>query len=360
MDMVTQGQMLAKRPHVVIATPGRMADHIESCDTFSLARIKFLVLDEADRLLNGAFDEQLQTIFSCLPKQRQTLLFSATMTEALDTVKQVATNQVLLWEAESEVATVDQLEQWYVLCPVAVKDGYLVETIRKFSSSHSNPSIIVFTETCKNCQLLSITLNEVGFENVPLHGMISQKERLASLARFKSNTVKILIATDVASRGLDIPAVELVINHDMPSSPTTYIHRVGRTARAGRSGTAISLVTPHDLRLLQAVEQAINTKLQEYTISGKEVAKIFTQVSVTKREAEIKLDHNDFEERKKVNKRKKLILEGKDPDEEEKRQEEEKKQKLKETKLAIKKRMRQRKREIKKFVKENVQKDLKS
>uniref|UniRef100_A0A1B6L5D5 RNA helicase n=1 Tax=Graphocephala atropunctata TaxID=36148 RepID=A0A1B6L5D5_9HEMI len=354
MDMVAQGQELARRPHVVIATPGRLADHLESCDTFSLRRIKFLVLDEADRLLSGAFDEQLETIFGILPKQKQTLLFSATMTEALDTVKQVATNQVLLWEAEAEVATVDQLEQFYVLCPVAVKDGYLVETIRTYLAEHSNPSIMIFTDTCKNCQLLSITLNEVGFENVALHGMIPQKERLASLARFKSNMVRILIATDVASRGLDIPAVELVINHDLPSSATSYVHRVGRTARAGRSGTAISLVTPHDIQLLQAIEQTINTKLSEFSVSGKEVAKIFTQVSVTKREAEIKLDHNDFEERKKINKRKKLILEGKDPDEEEIRVLEEKKQQRKQSRHLYKKKLKQRKKEIKQFVQENV------
>lgn len=113
-----------------------------------------------------------------------------------------------------------------------------------------------------------MTLNEVGFENVALHAMMKQQQRLAALARFKSNTIKILLATDVASRGLDIPAVQLVINHNVPKVPKEYIHRVGRTARAGRSGKAITLVTPYDIKLLQAIEVQINTKLTEFKLDG--------------------------------------------------------------------------------------------
>ncbi|KAJ1526016.1 hypothetical protein ONE63_009190 [Megalurothrips usitatus] len=334
MDMVIQGQELSRKPHVVVATPGRLADHLESCDTFSLKKIKFLVLDEADRLLDGRFDEQLQTIFQALPTKRQTLLFSATLSDSLDRVKAIADNKVFIWSAPVEVATVENLTQSYVLCPPLVRDGYLVETVRTFRSQDESGLIMIFTDTCKNCQLLSMTLNEVGFENVALHAMEKQRERLASLAKFKSNVVKILIATDVASRGLDIPAVQLVINHILPNVPKDYIHRVGRTARAGRGGLAVSIVTPHDIKLLHAIEEAINTKLTEYNVDDKEVAKIITQVSVTKREAEIKLDETDFYEKKAINKRKKLILEGKDPDEEEAR--EEKKRKLK-RKMARKK-----------------------
>ena len=119
-----------------------------------------------------------------------------------------------------------------------------------------------------------MTLNEVGFENVALHAMIKQKERLASLSRFKSNQVKILIATDVAARGLDIPIVALVINHNIPNIPKEYIHRVGRTARAGRGGMAISLVTPNDIKLLHAIEEIVGTKLTDFKVDGK--LKIFT------------------------------------------------------------------------------------
>ncbi|EFN77376.1 Probable ATP-dependent RNA helicase DDX49, partial [Harpegnathos saltator] len=312
MDMMVQGLELSKRPHIVVATPGRLADHLDSCNTFSLKRIKFLVLDEADRLLGGHFDKQLKTIFATLPEQKQVLLFSATMTNDLDNVKSVASNKVFIWEEKDDagIATVKELDQRYVLCPKDVLDSYLVEVIRTFCATNKNGSIMVFTDTCKNCQLLSMALNDVGFTNVALHAMIKQKERLAALNKFKSNHVQILIATDVAARGLDIHEVELVVNHVIPNVPKEYIHRVGRTARAGRNGMAVSLITPHDVKLLHAIEDAIGTKLTEYKVDDKEIVTILTQISVAKREAEIKLDETDFFEKKMINKRKKLILEG--------------------------------------------------
>lgn len=268
MDMITQGQELMRKPHIVVATPGRLADHLESCNTFSLTRIKFLVLDEADRLLGGHFDEQIKTIFQALPKTRQNLFFSATITDTLEKLKEVTGRNTFLYEAPSETATVEQLEQFYVLCPKDVKDAYLVEVIRTFRNTNSDGNIMIFTDTCKNCQVLSMTLNEVGFENVALHAMIPQQQRLAALSKFKSNTVKMLIATDVASRGLDIPTVQLVINHSVPKIAKEYVHRVGRTARAGRGGKTITLVTPYDIKLLQAIEKFINLKLGEFKLNG--------------------------------------------------------------------------------------------
>lgn len=136
-----------------------------------------------------------------------------------------------------------------------------------------------------------MTLNEVGFENVALHAMIPQQQRLAALARFKSNTVKMLIATDVASRGLDIPAVQLVLNHSLPTLPKEYIHRVGRTARAGRRGEAITLITPYDIKNLQALEDHIKCKLTEYKIDGKLISyftdsKVFSWI-ITDRESRL-------------------------------------------------------------------------
>ncbi|XP_046817544.1 probable ATP-dependent RNA helicase DDX49 [Vespa crabro] len=317
MDMMVQGLELAKKPHVVVATPGRLADHIESCNTFSLEKIKFLVLDEADRLLSGSFDKQLKVIFPTLSKEKQVLLFSATITDALDKAKHLAPGKVFMWEAkdESGIATVKELDQRYVLCPKDAIDSFLVEVVRTFRTTNETGSIMIFTDTCKNCQLLSMTLNEVGFINVALHAMIKQKERLAALNKFKSNHIKILIATDVAARGLDITGVELVINHTIPNVPKEYIHRVGRTARAGKGGMAVSLITPYDIKLLHAIESIIGTKLIEYKIDDEEVVTILTQVSVAKREAEIKLDEADFYEKKIINKRKQLLLEGKDPEE---------------------------------------------
>lgn len=180
--MVTQGLELSKNPHILVATPGRLADHLESCDTFSLARIKFLVLDEADRLLGGHFDDQIKTIFNALPKQKQILLFSATMTDTLDKVKLVASSKVqiimeidigccwkmpdyiyiyiyiqklflkvFMWESNDDtgVATVKELDQRYVLCPSDVRDSFLVEVVKTFRSSNKDGSIMIFTDTCK-------------------------------------------------------------------------------------------------------------------------------------------------------------------------------------------------------------------
>lgn len=146
MDMVEQGLELAKKPHVVVATPGRLADHIESCPEFSLPRVRFLVLDEADRLLGGDFDEQIKVIFSTLPKKRQNLFFSATITDTLEKLKEFTGNEVFFYEAPTEVATVEELDQYYVLCPKDIRDGYLVQVLRTFNSSGN---VLIFTDTCK-------------------------------------------------------------------------------------------------------------------------------------------------------------------------------------------------------------------
>lgn len=147
--MVAQGLELSKKPHVVVATPGRLADHLESCDTFSLARIQFLVLDEADRLLGGHFDQQIKTIFKALPKKKQSLFFSATITDTLEKLKTLTGNEMFLYEAPANVATVEQLEQHYVLCPKDVRDAYLVETIRTYRATNADGNIMIFTDTCQ-------------------------------------------------------------------------------------------------------------------------------------------------------------------------------------------------------------------
>ncbi|KAG9486467.1 hypothetical protein GDO78_006704 [Eleutherodactylus coqui] len=228
-------------------------------------------------------------------------------------------NKPFFWESTSEVRTVEELDQRYILVPEKVKDAYLVHLIQTFQDEHEDWSIIIFTNTCKNCQILNMMLREFSFPSIPLHSMMKQKQRFAALARFKSSNYKILIATDVAARGLDIPTVQVVINHNTPGLPKIYIHRVGRTARAGRHGMAITLVTQYDIHLVHAVEEQINMKLQEYPVKEKDVLQILTQVNVTRRECEIKLECTDFDEKKEINKRKQLILEGKDPDLEAKR-----------------------------------------
>lgn len=362
MDMVRQGQDLNVKPHIVVSTPGRLADHYESCDTFSLKKIKFLILDEADRLLEDTgFAEQLEIIFKKLPSKRQTLLFSATMTPAIRQLQASSGEKVFSWSQPAEVLTVEELDQRYVLMNADLKDAYLMHILDVYKTERPKSSIIIFTSTCKYAQILSMMCEDLGFPCVSLHSMLPQKFRLSGLTKFKSDQVKILIATDVASRGLDIPTVDLIINHNVPNRPRDYVHRVGRTARAGRGGMAITLVTQFDVHLTKSVESFINTKLTEHPTDEKEVMKILTEVAVSRREAEIRLDERDFGEKREINKRKKLILEGKDPEQEEKERLAKKTKKLegktKEERLAEKQK---RKEKFKnKFSKVNKQKTAK-
>ncbi|XP_037942004.1 probable ATP-dependent RNA helicase Dbp45A [Teleopsis dalmanni] len=315
-DQMIETQKLMQRPHIVVAMPGRLADHLTFCKDLSFDNMKYLVVDEADRMLNGDFDESLAIIESNIPKERQNLFFSATMK---DFIKESSifpiTTDCFEWSEEFEVATVDTLDQRYLLCAEYDRDMVLIEALRKFREENENANVMIFTNTKKYCQLLSMTLNNIEIENVCLHGFMRQKERVSALNRFKSNHIRTLIATDVAARGLDIPSVQLVLNHRLPRTPKEYIHRVGRTARAGRKGLAISIFRfPRDLELLGEIEKAINTKLTEHPIDQRMVERIFMQVNVTRRESEIQLDNNDFDERARNYRRKQWILEGKDPD----------------------------------------------
>lgn len=158
------------------------------------------------------------------------------------------------------------------------------------------------------CQILSMALKELGFNCAGLHSMLKQKDRLAALSRFKSHGVRVLISTDVGSRGLDIPKVDLVINHNIPTVSKDYIHRVGRTARAKKPGLAISLITQFDVRLVHSIEDLTGVRLQEFPFDEKLVQASLNEVELAVRRAGIKLDEEDFDERRLMNKRKDAIL----------------------------------------------------
>ncbi|KAF9588336.1 hypothetical protein IFM89_008766 [Coptis chinensis] len=244
MDMIEQGKVLMSRPHVIIATPGRIKVLIEQNPDIEAVfkRTKFLVLDEADRVLDVGFEEELRVIFKCLPENRQTLLFSATMTENLQTLLELSANKAYFYQAYEGVRTVESLKQQYLFIPENLKDVYLLHILSKMEDMGIR-SAIVFVSKCKTCHLLSLLLEELDHSAAALHSHQSQALRLSALQRFKSGQVPVLLATDVASRGLDIPTVDLVINYDIPRHSEDYVHRVGRTARAGRGGLAVSLVT---------------------------------------------------------------------------------------------------------------------
>ncbi|PSS06291.1 DEAD-box ATP-dependent RNA helicase [Actinidia chinensis var. chinensis] len=307
MDMINQAQTLMRRPHVVIATPGRikvlMDENPDIPAVFS--KTKFLVLDEADRVLDVGFEEELRVVFQCLPKNRQTLLFSATMTSNLQTLLEHSANRAYFYEAYEGLKTVESLNQQYVFIPKNVKDVYLLHILSKMEDMGIR-SAIIFVSTCRSCHLLSLLLEELDLEAAALHSFKSQSLRLSALHRFKSGQVPVLIATDVASRGLDIPTVDLVINYDIPRYPSDYVHRVGRTARAGRGGQAVSFVTEKDVDLIHQIEAVIEKQLEKFDCKENEVLADITKVYKAKRVATMKMVDDGFEEKAKARKEQKL------------------------------------------------------
>lgn len=271
------------------------------------------------RLLDGRFDEQMGTIMEALPAKRQTLLFSATITEQIQKMEEMAKEKVFRFEAISRgttESTVDQLEELYTLVNPKVRDAALVAYLLQWREQNPKQLALIFLDTCALVETLGLTLQELGMPCVTLHSYKTQKDRLNALVRFKSSQCKFMVATDLASRGLDIPLVSLVVNHRMPNCTKTYIHRVGRTARAGRAGTALTIITPEDQNLLLALEAVNPRKLVNYKSDSVLVRRLLKQINVTKREQEIKLEERGFAEKKIINKRKELILKGLDPDEE--------------------------------------------
>ncbi|UZJ52029.1 hypothetical protein CBS101457_001349 [Exobasidium rhododendri] len=260
MDMMSQSIALGKRPHIVVATPGRLQDHLENTKGFNFRGLKYLVMDEADRLLDMDFGPIIDKLLQSMPRERTTMLFSATMTTKVAKLQRASLKNPMRVEVGTKYATVSTLSQHYVFCPFAQKDTHLVSIVNDQTGS----SILIFTRTVHDTSRLAILLRMLGFSAIPLHGQLSQSARLGALGKFKGGGRNILIATDVASRGLDIPAVDLVINYDIPTHSKDYIHRVGRTARAGRSGRSVTLVTQYDVELLQRIEVVIGKKLTEF------------------------------------------------------------------------------------------------
>jgi ATP-dependent RNA helicase DDX49/DBP8 len=337
-NMVTQQKELDRRPHIIIGTPGRVADHLDSNSTFSLARVKYLVLDEADRLLKesagdeiGGFSNQLSTIFSALPAKRQTLLFTATNSETVSETIKACPNNPFVYEYDSsnDKKTVETLDQYFILVPVAAKNCYLMQLVLDTRERSPNGSIMIFVKSCKLAETLDRTFKKLGVPSACLHSMRPMSDRISALSKFKGNQIKVLIATDVASRGLDIPEVQLVINHNVPKDPRDYVHRVGRTARAGRGGKAITFVIPTQIGLLQAVEEEVGVKMNEWNLDEVKISEILLQVNSTFYEVNIDMESENWDERKATIKRKNQVMQGLDPDAEDAK---ERKRKAKEIK----------------------------
>jgi ATP-dependent RNA helicase RhlE len=256
MDMKPQTAELKGGVEVLIATPGRLLDHIEAKNC-NLSQVEYVVLDEADRMLDIGFLPDLQRILSFLPKQRQTLLFSATFSTEIKKLAQSYLQEPVLVEVARPNATATNVEQRFYRVHDDDKRQVVLQIMRDRGITQS----IVFVNSKLGAARLARSFERDGLRTSALHGDKSQDERLKALDAFKQGQVDVLVATDVAARGIDIAALPAVFNFDIPFNAEDYVHRIGRTGRAGASGLAVSLVSGSDTRLVADIEKLIKKKL---------------------------------------------------------------------------------------------------
>ena len=281
-DMTSQAIALAKQPHIIVATPGRLVDHLTHTKGFHLKTIKYLILDEADRMLSMDFEKEINQILDVIPSSeqgRKTMMFSATMTTKVQKLQRASLSDPVKVSVSTKFSTPKQLLQYYMFIPAKYKDCYLAYLINEFAGQ----SILVFGATCMNVQRLTLMLRNLSFKAICLHGQMDQGKRLNALTKFKAGDRDVLICTDVASRGLDIPSVDVVINYDLPGHGKDYIHRVGRTARAGKSGKAIAMVSQYDVEVYQRLEGLLGKQLPKYDLDEETVLILLERVSEAQR-----------------------------------------------------------------------------
>jgi ATP-independent RNA helicase DbpA len=229
---------LSHGAHLVVGTPGRIQDHLRK-GTLTLDRVKTVVLDEADRMLDMGFQEVMEDILSATPKNRQTLMFSATWPDTIRTLSARYQREAIDVRAETGNANPDIREVFYEIAPNAK-----IEAITALLSKHQPESCLVFCTTKQQCDELAEELRQRGFFALPLHGDLEQRDRDSVLVRFSNQSCPVLVATDVAARGLDIKSLPLVINAEPARNPEVHTHRIGRTGRAGEQGLAVTLCSP--------------------------------------------------------------------------------------------------------------------
>lgn len=250
-----QRDSLQHAPHVIVATPGRLLDHLKK-ETVKLNALQTLVLDEADRMLDMGFADAIDEVISHAPQDRQTLLFSATWPTAIAAIS----SRVQRSPETIEIDSVDELpsveQQFY-----EISRSGKISLLQKLLSKHEPASCVVFCNTKKDCQAVCDALSESNQSVLALHGDMEQRDRDQTLVRFANGSSRVLVATDVAARGLDIKALEMVINYELSWDPEVHVHRIGRTARAGESGLAISLCAPEEAQRASVLAEMLNLSL---------------------------------------------------------------------------------------------------
>ena len=255
MPMRPQVQALARNPQIIVATPGRLNDHLNQ-KTARLDNVRIVVLDEADRMLDMGFAPQIQKIFHALPRARQTMLFSATMPPEIMKMATAYMKLPIRIEVAPSGTTVERVTQEIFIIQKDAK----VRLVEKLLQQYSGTTLI-FTRTKYGAKKLTREIRDIGHTAAEFHSNRSPNQRREAFEGFKSGRYRVLVATDIASRGIDVIGIELIINYDLPTNTEDYVHRIGRTARAGVGGHAISLVTPDQRRELRDIERLIRKNL---------------------------------------------------------------------------------------------------
>ncbi|MFZ2300709.1 MAG: DEAD/DEAH box helicase [Gallionella sp.] len=248
---------------ILVATPGRLLDHVGQ-KTLDLSGVEILVLDEADRMLDMGFIRDIKKILALLPKQRQNLLFSATFSDEIKALADGLLNNPGYVEVARRNSTVELIEQSVHLVPQKLKSYLLAHLIKH----HDWKQVLVFTRTKHGANRLAEKLNADGIASAAIHGNKSQPARTKALAQFKDGTMPVLVATDIAARGLDIDQLPHVVNFELPNIPEDYVHRIGRTGRAGSSGAAVSLVDSEELPFLKNIERLIKREIPKVKVDS--------------------------------------------------------------------------------------------
>ncbi len=254
-SMNLQRTMIRNKPHIVVATPGRLIDHLEQ-KTITLKSVAILVLDEADRMLDMGFAPQINKILAEVPKTRQTMLFSATMPTEIVSIATKHMQLPLRVEVATQGTTAERVEQEVIIARRDMK----TQLLQKLLADHAG-SVLVFSRTKHGAKKITNVVKAMGHTAAEIHSNRSLAQRRESLDGFKSGKYRVLVATDIAARGIDVTGIELVVNYDLPQDPADYVHRIGRTGRAGRSGKAVSFALPEQAGDIRSIERLTRVKI---------------------------------------------------------------------------------------------------
>jgi ATP-dependent RNA helicase DeaD len=256
-DISRQIRSLKKFPHIIVGTPGRVLDHINR-KTLRLDQVHTAILDEADEMLNMGFIEDIESILAAIPTERQTLLFSATMPGPIQRMAERFMKDPQVVRVKMKEMTVPSIEQYYL----EVQEKNKFDVLTRLLDIQSPELAIIFGRTKRRVDELAEALNLRGYTAEGIHGDLTQAKRMSVLRKFKEGSIDVLVATDVAARGLDISGVTHVYNFDIPQDPESYVHRIGRTGRAGKTGVALTFITPREKSYLAVVEKTTRRKME--------------------------------------------------------------------------------------------------